>query len=190
MATDATDITQLLAAWRDGDRNAIDRLMPLIYGELRAIARRRFRDHRDHTLQTTALVHETYLKLAKQSHLIVHDRHHFLAVAARAMRQLTVDYARKRLSNKRGGGVVLVPIEDVDLPASDRPSAIVALDGALERLMQLDEELARIVELRYFGGLSVEETAAVLQCSPRTVKRGWRKARALLHADLVTAIPH
>jgi len=184
MATDPAAITQLLAAWRAGDPAAADRLMPLVYGELRAIARNRRRSRGDQTLQTTALVHETYLKLSKHSHLMAHDRSHFLAIAAKAMRQITVDYARKRLSDKRGGGARMVAIDDVDVPASERPSAIVALDTALEQLAQLDEQLGRIVELRYFGGLSVQETADVLECSPRTVKRGWRKARALLHAEL------
>ena len=187
MATDLAAITQLLAAWRAGDPTAVNRLMPLVYGELRTIARQRRRGRGDHTLQTTALVHETYLKLSKQSHLMVHDRSHFFAVAAKAMRQITVDYARKRLSDKRGGGAAVEAIDDVDVPASETPSVIVALDAALERLAQLDELLSRIVELRYFGGLSVEETAEVLKCSPRTVKRGWRKARALLHAELAAS---
>ena len=184
MSPDATTITGLLAAWRHGDRDAIDRLMPLVYEELRSLARRRFRDGRDQTLQTTALVHEVYLKLADESQLQVQDRHHFFALAAKAMRQLTVDYARRRAATKRGGGVQLVSADDVELPAVERAGQIVELDAALERLAQLDEWLSRVVELRYFGGLSVEETAAVLGCSERTVKRDWRKARALLHAEL------
>jgi RNA polymerase sigma factor (TIGR02999 family) len=188
MATDALSITELLAAWRGGDPEAIDRLMPLVYNELRTLARYRLRSNRDQTLQTTALVHEVYLKLAQHSQLLVHDRQHFFALAARAMRQLTVDYARRRAAEKRGGGARLVPADDVALPAVDRAEQIVALDGALDRLARIDEPLSRIVELRYFAGLSVEETAEVLGCSERTVKRGWRKARALLHADL-TANP-
>jgi RNA polymerase sigma factor (TIGR02999 family) len=187
VAPDETDITGLLAAWRGGDRDAIDRLMPLVYDELRAIARGRgVRARPDDTLQTTALVHEAFLKLAGRSGLAVQDRHHFFALAARAMRQLAVDYARRQAAEKRGGGVVGA-VEDVDrIPAVERAPDVVALDEALERLASLDESLSRIVELRYFAGLSVEETAQVLGCSARTVKRDWRKARALLHADLTS----
>ncbi len=186
MPTDTTTITQLLAAWRAGDRQAIGRLMPLVYDELRALARHRLRHRGDQTLQTTVLLHEVYLKLAQHSQLAVNDRQHFFALAAKAMRQLTVDYARRRASSKRGGGAELVPADEVAVPAVERAEQIVALDAALERLSQLDETLSRIVELRYFGGLSVEETAEVLGCSDRTVKRGWRKARALLHAELTS----
>jgi RNA polymerase sigma factor (TIGR02999 family) len=184
MATD-TSITELLAAWRNGDRNAVDHLMPLVYADLRAMARRHFHGRKSGTLQTTALVHEAYLKLSKHSRLDVQDRHHFFALAAKAMRQLIVDYARKRVASKRGGQILLVALDDVDVPAPTRAAEILALDEALERLTRLDESLGRIVELRFFAGLSVEETADVLGCSPRTVKRGWRKARALLHADLI-----
>jgi len=190
MATDPTTITHLLAAWRGGDRQAVDQLMPLVYEELRALARHRLRNSRDQTLQTTVLVHEVYLKLAQHSRLAVNDRQHFFALAARAMRQLTVDYARRRAAAKRGGGAELVAADDVAVPGVERADEIVALDAALERLARLDETLSRIVELRYFGGLSVEETAEVLGCSARTVKRGWRKARALLHAELTSRSQH
>jgi RNA polymerase sigma factor (TIGR02999 family) len=183
MATEAT-ITQLLAAWRHGNRDAIHQLMPLVYQDLRAIARRQFGGRKDGTLQTTALVHEAYLKLAKHSHLSVQDRHHFFALAAKAMRQLVVDHARKRLADKRGGQVPVVTLDDVNVAVMSRAAEIVALDDALDRLEQLDESLAKIVELRFFAGLSVEETANVVGCSPRTVKREWRKARAILHAEL------
>ena len=164
--------------------------MPLVYDELRALARRRLRHGRDETLQTTVLVHEVYLKLAQHSRLEIHDRHHFFALAARAMRQLTVDYARRRAADKRGGGVRLVSAADIELPVVERAEQIVALDAALDRLAQLDAPLARVVELRYFGGLSVEETAGVLGCSARTVKRDWRKARAVLHAELTSQPKH
>jgi RNA polymerase sigma factor (TIGR02999 family) len=188
--SDAPGITQLLAAWRDGDRGAVDRLMPLVYDELHAIARGQgLRAGADRTLQTTALVHEAYLKLANRSRLAVQDRHHFFAIAAKAMRQLAVDYARKRSADKRGAGVTLVVVDEVDVPAVERAPDIVALDEALERLARIDEPLSRLVELRYFAGLSVEETAQVLGCSARTVKRDWRKARALLHADLTSQRP-
>jgi RNA polymerase sigma factor (TIGR02999 family) len=188
MATDETTITELLAAWRHGDRDAVNRLMPLVYQELRAIARRRAAGQNDLTLQTTSLVHETYLKLTKHSRLAVHDRQHFFALAAKAMRQLSVDYVRRRTADKRGGGAQAVAIEDVQLPAAERGEEIVALDAALERLEELDAPLARIVELRFFAGLSVEQTAEVVGCSARTVKRDWRKARALLHADLTSGV--
>jgi RNA polymerase sigma factor (TIGR02999 family) len=184
MSTDASTITQLLAAWRDGDRDAVHQLMPLVYQELRALAHRRFRGARDGTLQTTALVHEAYLKLAKHSQLSIRDRHHFFALAAKAMRQLVVDSARRRMASKRGGQAPVVALGDLDIPVTTRAADIVALNDALERLAQLDQWLSRIVELRFFAGLSVEETADVLGCSPRTVKREWRKARALLHAEL------
>jgi RNA polymerase sigma factor (TIGR02999 family) len=190
MSAAPTTITGLLAAWRDGDGQAVGRLMPLVYDELRALARRRLRHGPDETLQTTVLVHEVYLKLAQHSQLQIHDRHHFFALAAKAMRQLTVDYARRSAADKRGGAVRFVRAEDVELPVVERTEQIVALDAALERLAQLDEPLARVVELRYFGGLSVEETAGVLGCSARTVKRDWRKARALLHAELTCQSNH
>jgi RNA polymerase sigma factor (TIGR02999 family) len=187
VATGNTNITALLAAWRDGDPTAVDRLMPLVYDELHAIAHGQFAGRRgEGMLQTTALVHEAYLKLAKRSRLVVQDRHHFFAVAAKAMRQLAVDYARKEAAGKRGGGAAFTSIDAEAIPAVERAADIVALDEALERLARLDEWLSRMVELRYFAGLSVEETAQVLGCSDRTVKRDWRKARALLHADLAS----
>jgi RNA polymerase sigma-70 factor, ECF subfamily len=186
VTTDAPAITRLLAAWRGGDLNAMNDLMPLVYDELRAIAHRQFGRYGNQTLQTTALVHEAYVKLAKHSRLAVQDRHHFFAVAAKAMRQLAVDYARAQAAGKRGGQAPSVRIDDVDAPAPERAAEIVALDEALDRLAELDESLSRIVELRFFGGLSVEETAEVIGCSTRTVKREWRKARALLHADLTS----
>jgi RNA polymerase sigma factor (TIGR02999 family) len=160
--------------------------MPLVYEQLRIIAHRQC-SGRDRTLQTTALVHEAYLTLAKHASLPFQDRQHFFAVAAKAMRQLTVDYARRRTANTRGGRAPTIAIDSTDVPAPTRASEIVALDEALNRLAQLDESLSKVVELRFFGGLSVEETADVLGCSARTVKRDWRKARALLHADLTSA---
>jgi RNA polymerase sigma factor (TIGR02999 family) len=182
MASEA--ITELLAAWRGGDRGAVDRLMPLVYEQLRALAHRQVSGRNGRTLQTTALVHEAYLKLARHSHLVIQDRHHFFAVAAKAMRQLVVDHARRRLAEKRGGRLQPISIDVVGLPDGERAAELVALDEALNRLSQLDESLSRVVELRFFAGFSVEETATVLGCSPRTVKRNWRKARALLHAEL------
>lgn len=180
MAPSEGEITALLAAFRDGDRGALDRLLPLVYTDLRErahyqLARRRPGD----TLSTTALVHETYLKLigsAKQSYA---DRVHFFAVASRAMRQILVDYARRRTAAKRDGGrAVSLDAEMVADP--QRAQELIALDEALAQLEQLDERLAKTVELRFFGGLSVEETAEALGVSPRTVKRDWRTARAFL----------
>ena len=184
MASDPSTITSLLAAWRDGDRDAVHQLMPCVYSELRAMAHRQFRGRNDATLQPTAIVHEAYAKLERHSRLSVQDRHHFFAIAAKVMRQLVVDHARKRVANKRGGQLRMVTLDDVDVAAPTRAPDIVALDRALDRLARLDESLSRLVELRFFAGLSVEETADVLGCSSRTVKRDWRKARALIYAEL------
>ena len=178
------DITGLLAALRGGDRAALDRLFPLVYRELHDRAHGQLARHRPgDTLSTTALVHEAYLKLTDSAHQTYQDRVHFFAVASRAMRQILVDYARRRMAVKRGGAppVTLDP-EVVGDPG--RPEELVALDEALVRLEALDERLARTVEMRFFGGLSVEETAAALGVSPRTVKRDWRKARAVLYQDI------
>jgi RNA polymerase sigma factor (TIGR02999 family) len=177
-------VTELLAAWRGGDRDAIERLMPLVYDELRTVARRQLGGRGDETLRTTALVHEAYLRFARRTQLSVKDRHHFLAIAAKAMRQIVVDHARRRAAAKRGGPVHVLSLEDRDIPVHVHAAEIVALDQALEHLAALDESLTRVVELRFFAGLSVEETAAALECSPRTVKRDWRKARAFLHREL------
>lgn len=183
MADDS--VTALLAAWRAGDRNAADRLMPLVYDELRRLARNRLAGP-DQTLQTTALVHEAYLKLAGHSQLAVQDRHHFFALAAKAMRQLVVDHARRRAATKRGGDAPTIALDDLQVAVANRAEEMLALDEALERLAALDETLTRIVEMRFFAGLSVEETADALDCSPRTVKREWRKARAFLYHELAS----
>lgn len=178
------DITELLTALRDGDRTALDRLFPLVYAELhdrahRQLARRRPGD----TLSTTALVHEVYLKLTDSAHQSYQDRVHFFAVASRAMRQILVDYARRMTAAKRGGGLA-VSLDPDQLGNPGRAEELLALDEALARLEGLDERLARNVEMRFFGGLSVEETAEALGVSPRTVKRDWRKARAFLFAAI------
>lgn len=180
MATSEGDITALLAAFREGDRDALDRLLPMVYGELRdrahnQLARRRPGD----TLSTTALVHEAYLKLVGSSSQSYADRVHFFAVASKAMRQILVDYARRGAAAKRDGGLAVSL--DADLLADpERAKELVALDEALAQLERLDERLAKTVELRFFGGLSVEEAAEALAVSPRTIKRDWRKARAFL----------
>jgi len=182
MATDA--ITELLAAWRAGDPGAAARLMPLVYDELRALARRQIAGRGGETLRTTALVHEAYLKLGRKSRLAVEDRRHFFAVAAKAMRQLVVDRARRRAATKRGGTDRPFSLDEAEIPIVERAADIVALDDALERLADVDESLSRVVELRFFAGLTVEETAGALDCSPRTVKRDWQKARAFLYREL------
>jgi RNA polymerase sigma factor (TIGR02999 family) len=178
------DITGLLAAWRNGDRAALGKLVPLVYDELRSLARRQLAGQDRRLLQTTALVHDAYLKLAGHSRLDVQDRRHFFAIAARAMRQLVVDQARRETARKRGGRATDLPLDEGRLALGERAGEIVAMDDALDRLAVVDERLSRVVELRFFGGLSVEETAEVLDSSPRTVTRDWRKARAFLHGEL------
>jgi RNA polymerase sigma factor (TIGR02999 family) len=179
------DVSQLLRELGQGRREALDALVPLIYDELRAMARRRLASPgQGHTLNTTGVVHEAYLKLFDQTRLVWQDRRHFFAVAAMAMRQIIVDHARRKQAAKRGGGLRHLDLDAVELPVEDHSAEIVALDEALSRLSSIDERAARVVELRYFGGMSVEETAQVLEVEPRTVRRDWRKARALLYRNL------
>ena len=191
MATvDAANITRLLKAWGRGDQGALDELMPLVYTQLRAQARRYMRDERSGlTMQTTALVHETYLRLTRAEDVDWHDRVHFFALAARLMRRILVDAARARTAAKRGGGAVNVEhssAPDLDqIPSADgNASMLCALDDALESLMRIDPRKAKVIELRFFGGLSVEEAAHALQISPQTVMRDWRLARVWLEREL------
>lgn len=179
------EVTRLLVAWRKGDEQAPGDLFTMLYQELRGLAHAQLRRrHPQQSLATTGLVHEAYLKLADQSRLDLRDRGHFLALAARAMRQVVVDRARRRAAGKRGGAAVTEVFDEekmaAELPAVD----ILALDEALARLEALEPRLSRIVEMRFFAGLSVEETAAALEVSERTVKREWQKARAFLYAEL------
>jgi RNA polymerase sigma factor (TIGR02999 family) len=175
------EITRLLASIGEGDREALNRLFPVVYAELRALAHRQLgRLRPGDTLQTTALVHEAYLKLLGAARPEWHDRRHFFAVASRAMRQISVDYARTQAAQKRGGNQRALTLDEEQLPVADRAHELVLLDRALTELESLSERPARIVELRFFGGLSVEETAAVMSLSERTVKREWQKARAFL----------
>lgn len=179
-------VTNLLNAVSDGQGDARDELLPLIYQELRVVARSRLAEHRrGETLNTTGLVHEAYLKLAgKAPGGNWSNRHHFYATAALAMRQLLVDQARRQLAEKRGGGRLAVTLDE-QLPGKEREIAeVVALDAALEQLQELDPALAKLVELRFFLGLSVAEVADLLGASERTLARDWQKARAFLHAQL------
>ena len=182
---DPGEITHLLVSISQGDRYALNRLIPLVYTELRALAHRQLaRIRPGDTLQTTALVHEAYFKLLGTARPEWHDRRHFFAVASRAMRQISVDYARRQTAQKRGGDAPPLTLDEQRLPVADRAPELVLLDQALTELESLSERPARVVELRFFGGLSVEETAAVLDVSERTVKREWQKARAFLFDSL------
>ena len=175
------DITSLLAAARDGDAAAAERLAVLIYDELRVLARRCLRDRAAaNTLSTTALVHEAYLRLGGGPNAQFPDRSHFFAYAAQAMRRILVDRARRAQTDKHGANAPHVSVDDVALPFAAPPEQIVALDQVLQRLHTLDARLSRIVEMRVFAGLEVDEVARALGLSERTVKRDWRKARALL----------
>jgi RNA polymerase sigma factor (TIGR02999 family) len=172
-------------AWRAGDREAFDQLFPLVYDELRQMAHRQLGNERhDHTLGTTALVHETYLKLVDQTRAQLSDRAHFFAVAARAMRRILVDYARRHLALKRGGAHPQVRLDDTELITDHRADTLVALDEALTRLAQLDERLSQVIELRFFAGLTEDEAAEVLAVTPRTVRRDWVKAKGWLYDAL------
>jgi RNA polymerase sigma factor (TIGR02999 family) len=185
-ANTSQDITQMLREWSDGKREALAELMPLVYDELRRQAANYLRRERpDHTLQTTALIHEAYLKLIDQRDVDWQSRAHFFAISAQAMRRILVDYARTKHREKRGGDAFKLPLEEAALmPSEENRVDLMALDEALTRLGEVDEEKARIVELRYFSGLSTEETATVLRVSTRTVERGWTMAKAWLRREL------
>jgi RNA polymerase sigma factor (TIGR02999 family) len=179
------EVTRLLSELGRGGHAAADRLMPLVYDELRRIARRQLRRERaDHTLDTTALVHEAYVKLVGLDRIAWQNRSHFLAVAARAMRRVLVDYAVGRKARKRGGLLRRVPLDDVDLPANQPADLVIALDEALRRLEGVNPRLSQLVDCRYFGGMSIEETAQALDLSPATIKRDWNVARAWLNREL------
>jgi RNA polymerase sigma factor (TIGR02999 family) len=178
---DNGQITRLLASVREGDRHAIDLIFNLVYAELHTAARRQLaRARPGQTLNTTVLVHEAYLKLVDSAHVNWTDRGHFFAVAAKAMRQIIIDYARWTSRKKRGGGVHTISLDGIDLADEQRASELVALDAALTRLESFSGRLARIVELRFFAGLSIEETAQAMAAQPHQIKREWRKARAFL----------
>lgn len=183
---DDLNLSQLLAGWAGPDGEARDALVTLTYDELRRIAHRYLRGERvGHTLQTTALVNEAYLRMIELDRMQWKGRAHFFAMAATLMRRILVDYARQRGREKRGGEITIVPLDGHDAPAQP-PMTIEALDAALERLAALDAQQARIVELRFFGGLNVDETASALEISPSTVKRDWASAKAWLMIELAS----
>jgi RNA polymerase sigma factor (TIGR02999 family) len=185
MAPPAPGVTELLRAWSDGDDDALERLMPLVEAELRRLAGAYMRrERREHTLQPTALVNEAFLKLTEARHVRWQDRAHFLGISARLMRRVLVDHARHRGYQKRGGGAQRVTLHDGLAMSPDPALDVVALDRALDELAKVDVRKSRTIELRFFGGLSVEETAEVLKVSPDTVKRDWRLAKLWLLREL------
>ncbi len=187
VACAADDVTGMLVQWRHGDRAALDAMIPAVYRELRRLARNRLRaESRVPSLQVTGLVHEVYLRLLELDRLTLENRSHFLAMAARLMRRIVVDHARRRDADKRGAGVGMLALDDVS-PAVDPASIdLLALDRALEELAAVNERLSRVVELKFFAGLTIEETAVALEVSRATVERDWTLARAWLFARLTT----
>jgi RNA polymerase sigma factor (TIGR02999 family) len=187
----SSEVTQLLQRWSDGDRLALDQLTPLVYEHLRRVAHQRLRrEDAGLTLNTTALVHEVYLKLVELRRVRIRDRAHFLAMASRLMRRLLVDHARSRKAAKRGGGAAVLELEDALWISEEQADAITDLDDALERLVRVDPRQSQILEHRYFGGLSLEETSEVVGVSLATVKRDLRFARAWLAAQLGDECAH
>ena len=180
-----SEVTQLLKDWSSGDPEALDRLIPIVYAELRGVAARYLRrERRDHTLQPTALVNEAYLRLIDQKRVHWKNRAHFFALAAQLMRRILVDHARGRKYAKRGGGAQKISLDETMMVKNERGRDLVALDDALERLAAIDQRKSKVVELRFFGGLSVEETAEALQISGVTVMREWSMAKAWLYNSL------
>jgi RNA polymerase sigma factor (TIGR02999 family) len=185
MADVSGNITELLAGYARGDKEVLDKLMPIVYDELRRQASRYLRrEQAGHTLQTTALIHEAYVRLVDQRHVQWQNRAHFFGIAAQMMRRILVDHARTKKRVKRGGSDVKVSLADATIPVKQRDLDVVALDEALNRLAEIDEQQSRVVELRFFSGLTVEETAEVMGISPATVKRDWSMAKAWLHREL------
>ena len=181
----ADNLTELLREWREGDRAGLDRLMPIVYDELRRIAHRYVQHERDgHTLQTSALVNEAYLRFAGQQKVDWQSRGHFFAVSAQVMRHILIDHARRRRYAKHGGEVRQVSIDAAAEMSLQRAEELIALEEALDKLAQLDRRKSQVVELRYFGGLSLEETAEVLDISLMTVRRDWRAAKAWLYRSV------
>jgi RNA polymerase sigma factor (TIGR02999 family) len=189
-AVSPRDVTALLGDWSSGSPTALNQLLPLVYAELRRVAARQLRNERaDHTLQPTALVHEVYIRLVDQRQVDWRNRAHFFGVSAQVMRRILVDHARRHGASKRGDGVRCVSIDEAkNVAVASEEIPILALDRALDRLEKVDGELAKIVELRAFGGLTIEEAAHVLSVSPSTVKRDWRTAKAWLNRELGSGV--
>lgn len=186
MGSSSQEVTSLLIRWRGGDRAALDALTPLVYDELRRLARSYLRRERsDHTLEGTALVHEAYLRLVDQRSVEWQSRNHFFALAAELIRRILVDHARARIAGKRGGGSEKLSLDEALTPATEKDLNIASLDDALKTLAETDPLQSRIVELRYFGGLTIEETADAVQLSPATVKRSWTLAKAFLKREML-----
>ena len=185
------EVTPLLVAWRQGDEAALNRLIPIVYGELRRLAHRAMRAHPlEQTLQTTALVNEAYLRLAGAEPALCQDRAHFLAICAQLMRNILVDFARARCAQKRGGGAGPIHLDEALRVAVAAPADLLRIDDALTALAQIDPRKNKAIELRFFGGLSVEETAEVLGVSRETVLRDWRLARAWLRSEVTRRAGH
>ncbi len=185
MTRSPQEVTQLLVAWRNGDEAARDELMPLVYQELHRLAHQYMsRERPGHTLQTSALVNEAFLRLADQRDVQWQNRAHFIGIAGQMMRRILVDYARNRGHAKRGGSALHVSLDEELIVSEERSAEVVALDDALQSLARLDERKSRLVELRFFGGLSIEETAEVLGVSPGTVMRDWTLAKAWLRREM------
>jgi RNA polymerase sigma factor (TIGR02999 family) len=190
VSSSSNQVTELLARWGDGDKDAREALIPVVYQELRRIAGKCLAGHQHQTLQSTALVHEAYLRLAGQSSLRAENRGHFLAIAARLMRQVLVDHARAKSAAKRGSGCVTLTFDEaIALPETSHVD-LVSLDDALKSLSSMDPRQAQIVDLRFFGGLSIEDTAQVLGISPATVNREWSTARMWLQRELRRSDAH
>lgn len=186
-----THVTSLLAAWNNGDQQALQQLVPIVYDELRQAARRHMAGERpSHTLQTTALIHEVYVRLSDMQGTSIRNRGHFLALCAKLMRNVLVDFARSRKYDKRGGGAPHVELDEALHVATARDPDLIAIDDALERLALVDPRKSQVVELRFFGGLSVEETAAALDISQETVMRDWKFAKSWLLRELRADVPH
>jgi RNA polymerase sigma factor (TIGR02999 family) len=177
-------VSALLLGWRQGDKAALDRLVPIVYDELRRVARARLKGERGHPLQTTALVHEVYLRLVDLDRMTIHCRAQFFAVAARLMRQILVDHVRTRQANKRGGGVTMIGLDEASPATRASVVDVLILDEALHELASFDERVCRVVELKYFAGLNIDETAAALDVSAATVERDWAWAKAWLFQRL------
>jgi RNA polymerase sigma factor (TIGR02999 family) len=183
------EVTQLLVDWGNGDKAALDRLTPLVHEELHRLAHRHMRLERpNHTLQTTALVNEAYVRLVDQRNLHWKNRAHFFSIASRLMRRILVDLARAHHGAKRGGGAPQVSLDEAATVSQERAAELVALDEALTRLARMDERKSKVVELRFFGGMSVEETAEALGVSPITIKRDWSTAKAWLYREIANGV--